>query len=309
MTFPASAQRWQQAVNNCHEQGKPFVLVTIIGVSGSTPRESSSKMVVTGEVSIDTIGGGQLEFMATQRARELLLAGVMVQKLEHYPLSSKVGQCCGGAVNILYEVFPAAAQHIVIFGAGHVARAVVSILAECDARITWIDSRPEQFPESVPLNVSTRVLEEPEAAVDALSIRESIRESDRESDKASNISVNTAVLILTHDHALDYRLLHKLLDETDIDFIGLIGSATKARRFRQRLSHDGFAASAQARCICPVGNLNVKGKLPMEVAVSICAQLLARPMDAGASRPAKRGVSWREIKSALASDTNTSPSS
>ncbi|MFT4632815.1 MAG: xanthine dehydrogenase accessory factor [Candidatus Pseudothioglobus sp.] len=294
MTSPAGAQRWQQAVNTCHEQGQPFVLVTIIGVSGSTPRESSSKMVVTGDVSIDTIGGGQLEFLATQRAREFLSAGVMMQKLEHYPLSSKVGQCCGGAVNILYEVFPVAAQHVVIFGAGHVARAVVLILAECDARVTWVDSRPGQFPESVPANVSTQLLEQPETAVDDLS---------EFASQAS--SANTRVLILTHDHALDYRLLHKLLDQTDINHIGLIGSATKARRFQQRLVHDGFDASARARCICPVGDLDVKGKLPMEVAVSICAQLLARPMCEGEpeSRPPKRGVSWREIKSALNNST------
>jgi xanthine dehydrogenase accessory factor len=292
MTVPTGAQRWQQAVNKCHERGEPFVLVTIIGVSGSTPRESSSKMVVTGDASIDTIGGGQLEFLATQRARELLLAAVMVQKLEHYPLSSKVGQCCGGAVNILYEVFPSAAQHIVIFGAGHVARAVVSILAECDTRVTWVDSRSGQFPETVPANVSTRLLEEPETAVDTLN------------EFMTDASIiDTRVLILTHDHALDYRLLHKLLDQTDINYIGLIGSATKARRFQQRLGHDGFDANARARCICPVGNLEVKGKLPMEVAVSICAQLLARPMGEAEVRPPKRGVSWREIKSALNSSS------
>jgi xanthine dehydrogenase accessory factor len=110
-------------------------------------------------------------------------------------------------------------------------------------------------------------------------------------------------LILTHDHALDYRLLYKLLDQTDISYIGLIGSATKARRFQQRLGHDGFDASARARCICPVGSIEVKGKLPMEVAVSICAQLLSKAVDETESRPPKRGVSWREIKSALNSST------
>jgi|AntAceMinimDraft_1070359.scaffolds.fasta_scaffold39626_2 xanthine dehydrogenase accessory factor len=292
MTLPTGVQRWQQAVSMCHEHGQPFVLVTIIGVSGSTPRESSSKMVVTCDVSIDTIGGGQLEFLATQRARELLIAGVMIQKLEHYPLSSKVGQCCGGAVNILYEVFPVAAQHVVVFGAGHVARAVVTILAECDTRVTWVDSRLGQFPAAVPANVNTRLLDQPESAVDGLN-----------EFAAEASSANTRVLILTHDHALDYRLLYKLLDETDINYIGLIGSATKARRFQQRLIHDGFDASARARCICPVGDLQVKGKLPMEVAVSICAQLLARPMGEAESRPPKRGVSWREIKSALNGET------
>lgn len=269
---------WQQAVSHCHSRGEGFVLVTVVGAAGSTPREGGSKMVVTGEQTFDTIGGGQLEFVATQKAREYLIAGVAVQKIEHFPLASKAEQCCGGSMTLLFEVYPAAGIHLVIFGAGHVARALVKILEDCDTRIDWVDSRTDQFPEQLPANVYTYTVEIPEDFV------EKVRDHSR-------------VLILTHDHALDYRLLAALLDDTDIPYIGLIGSETKAKRFETRLKHDGFNDDHLNRYQCPVGMDGVNGKRPMEVAVSIAAKILS--LEPIADKASHRGVSWKEIKQAL----------
>ncbi len=272
------SSNWQQAVSQCHEQGEGFTLVTVVGANGSTPREGGSKMVVTSSTSFDTIGGGQLEFMATNKAREFLLQGVALQKLEHIPLSSKAEQCCGGSVTLLFEVYPSAGIRLAIFGAGHVARAVVQVLQDCDTRIDWIDSRAEQFPENLPANVYTHVLDTPEAFV-------------------TGMADQTRALILTHDHALDYRLLAKLLDETDVNYVGLIGSDTKAKRFRKRLEHDGFGERDFMRYQCPVGLAGVNGKRPMEVAVAIAAKILS--LEPALSKESHRGVSWREIKQAL----------
>ncbi len=269
---------WQQAVSTCHNQGEGFVLVTVVGATGSTPREGGTKMVVTQADTIDTIGGGQLEFVATQKAREFLIKGVAIQKMEHFPLASKAEQCCGGSMTLLFEVYPAAGIHLVIFGAGHVARSLVKILEDCDTRIDWVDSRTDQFPEQLPANVYSHTVETPEEFV-------------------SEVRDNSRVLILTHDHALDYRLLAALLDETEIPYIGLIGSDTKARRFETRLKHDGFTDQHLARYQCPVGMAGINGKRPMEVAVSIAAKILSlEPIQDKASH---RGVSWKEIKQAL----------
>jgi len=269
---------WQAAVNQCHDSGVGFVLVTVIGANGSTPREGGSKVVVTDGLTFDTIGGGQLEFLAIQKSRRLLLDGVSLQKLEHFPLASKAEQCCGGSMTLMFEVFPVSGLQIAVFGAGHVAKAVVKILAECDTRIDWVDSRQEQFPQELPRNVMAH------STVDPLLF-------------AGQLKANTKALILTHDHALDYRILVTLLDETEIGYIGLIGSETKAKRFMKRLQHDGFSAGDQSRCRCPVGLPGVKGKRPMEVAVSIAAEVLSLAEDPAQAN--RRGVSWREIKSAL----------
>lgn len=269
---------WQAAVNQCHDSGVGFVLVTVVGAKGSTPREGGSKIVVTDDQTFDTIGGGQLEFLAIQKSRTLLVDGVSLQRLEHFPLAGKAEQCCGGSMTLMFEVFPAAGLQIAIFGAGHVAKAVVNILAECDTRIDWVDSRREQFPGELPRNVMAHSTVDPELF-------------------AGQLKANSKALILTHDHALDYRILAILLDETDIDYIGLIGSETKAKRFMKRLQHDGFSADDQSRCRCPVGIPGVKGKRPMEVAVSIAAEVLSLAGDPAQAN--RRGVSWREIKAAL----------
>ena len=268
---------WQTAIAHCHQRGEGFVVITLLETKGSTPRDQGSKMVVTDLHTFDTIGGGALEKLVTDEARRLLAFSVPAQQLNHFPLAAKANQCCGGSVAALFEVFPPPRLTVAIFGAGHVGRAVVKVLGECEARVDWIDARVEQFPETSPGNVQQLSLEQPESYV-------------------SELSDQTLVLVLTHDHALDYRLLKSLLDETEIGYIGLIGSQTKADRFRGRLRHDGIPSSEDRRWRCPVGLDSVKGKLPMEVAVSIVSEVLSLPQSGD---PAAQGVPWKSVQRVL----------
>ena len=111
------------------------------------------------------------------------------------------------------------------------------------------------------------------------------------------------VLILTHNHQLDFDLCRTLLTAGDCAGIGLIGSDTKAERFRQRLEHRGFSGEQIATIRCPVGRSDIPGKRPMEVAVSISAELLS--LTASADQPAtRRGLPWKELKG-LIQNTDT----
>lgn len=94
---------WVQAVAECERSGRPYVLVTVLGVTGSVPREPASKMVVTPEHSYDTIGGGHLEYRVIARARERLANHEYSFELAHFPLGASLGQCCGGSVAVLLE--------------------------------------------------------------------------------------------------------------------------------------------------------------------------------------------------------------
>ena len=272
---------WQQAVARCQKDTSPFSLVTVIGANGSTPREDGSKMVVTTDATFDTIGGGKLEFLATQLARELLHAGKHVQQIHHFPLAGEANQCCGGSVTVLFEVFPRTAMEIVLFGAGHVGQALIKILSELDAHISWVDSRPDFLPEECPLGVEKIYLETPE-------------------DIIKEIPEGAYVVIVTHDHSLDYRLTKALLDEGNFSYLGLIGSKTKAERFRKRLKHDGFDEQSIARVTCPIGMPGLEGKLPMQVAVAIAAQILS--LTPSEEKRMRRGLSWREIKDVINSE-------
>ena len=72
------AKRWYEGIAECQQQNEGYVLVTVVGTAGSTPRDSGSKMVVTASHTIDTIGGGHLEFDAISRARAYLAKGERV---------------------------------------------------------------------------------------------------------------------------------------------------------------------------------------------------------------------------------------
>lgn len=267
---------WYQAVAHCEERGEPYVLVTVLGVTGSVPREPASKMVVTGEHSYDTIGGGHLEYRICQQARERLATENYTSELAHFPLGASLGQCCGGSVSVLIEAHPGCEQEVVIFGAGHVARALVTVLGELPWRVTWVDERADQFPVDVPANVRIHHTDDPVGDAPAL-------------------CSGKQVLILTHNHQLDFDLCRVLLTAGDSQGIGLIGSQTKAERFRQRLDHRGFNSKQISSLRCPVGRSDIPGKRPMEVAVSISAELLSLAATTDQA-PTRRGLPWKELR-------------
>lgn len=274
---------WTSAVQQCQQQGEAYALVTILGCSGSTPRDQSSKMVITAEHTWDTIGGGNLEFVVTNKAREFLAQNKSTQEIIPFPLGGALGQCCGGNATVLIETFAACDFRIALFGAGHIAKELVKILGSLPCKVNWIDSREELFPESVTNNIAINVQADPVSQI-------------------ATLPTHSDVLILTHNHQLDYELTKAALKHGHIRHIGLIGSDTKASRFRQRLLKEGFTPQAINRVTCPVGLSNVPGKLPMEVAVSIAGELIALE-HANQEKPLHRGLKWKDIKHEL--NTNT----
>lgn len=224
--------------------------------------------------------------------------------LHHIALGPALGQCCGGAVTLLTEVYTCAppgtnivarsvdgrnmplavkrllskargegalpapqllqgwfieplarpTRHLWIWGAGHVGRALVDVLAPLPGlAITWVDTAPDRFPPGIPANVRALPVPQPEAAV-------ALAPPDAEH------------LILTYSHALDLALCHHLLTQ-GFTSAGLIGSATKWARFRSRLTALGHSSAAIDRITCPIGNPAL-GKHPHSVAIGVAARLL-----------------------------------
>lgn len=274
-----SPMPWYEAVADCERRGEPYVIVTVLGVTGSVPREPASKCVVTGDQVYDTIGGGHFEFRVTEQARAQLAQSDYTSALAHFPLGASLGQCCGGSVSVLLEARPGSEQALVVFGAGHVARALMTIMAELPWRITWVDSRADQFPDTLPANVRKHLTDDPVG-------------------DAADLCAGAHVLIMTHNHQLDYDLCRALLTRRDCRSLGLIGSDTKAKRFRQRLAHRGYEAEAIEFLRCPVGMSAVPGKQPMAVAVSMVGELLK--LTADSTHPAsRRGLQWASLRQLL----------
>ncbi len=154
---------------------------------------------------------------------------------------------------------------VVVFGAGHVGRALVAVLAHVPCAVTWIDSRDDAFPATVPANVEAIVTDVPEAEVDAA-------------------PSGSYFLVMTHDHALDERITGRILRGTDFAYLGLIGSLTKRRQFEKRLAARGIDAADLARIVCPIGVPGIAGKEPGVIAVAVAAQLLERRAQVDAQR-------------------------
>lgn len=282
-----SSMSWIQALVEVEKTGKAWVIATVIGTQGSAPRESSSKMIITESHSFDTIGGGQLEYAVCQKARDMLSgegAG-STHQLENFPLAAKTNQCCGGAVSVLLEYFPEPATKITIFGMGHVASTLVNVLGQMQAKVSWIDSRT---------NLADQRSADKLAANVTLYLYESML------DHIEHMTVNEITLIMTHDHALDYQLTEALLDRKDCRFIGLIGSKTKALRFRKRLASASFSKEEIDSVHSPVGLSEVAGKKPFEIAISISAQIIQLTQtESKADNKKGSGLTWKEINQVL----------
>ncbi|WP_460423540.1 xanthine dehydrogenase accessory protein XdhC [Pseudomonas sp. ZL2] len=247
---------WINALSDLQSRGEPCVLVTIIEERGSTPRNAGSKMVVSAEQLFDTIGGGHLEYKAMHIARQMLAERREAPHLERFSLGASLGQCCGGATVLLFEPMGQVQAQIAVFGAGHVGRALVPLLAALPCKVRWIDSREQEFPESLPAGVSKIVSEEPVDEVDEL-------------------PAGSYCIVMTHNHQLDLELTAAILKRNDFTWFGLIGSKTKRVKFEHRLRERGFAEDRLQRMRCPMGIAEVKGKLPIEIAVSIAAEIIA----------------------------------
>ena len=273
-------RHWSEAVRDAEARSEAYVIVTVLGAQGSTPRDSGTKMVVTDASFSGTIGGGELEHRALSHARAMLRDGVGGQWVENYPLAEKLGQCCGGSTSLLFECFVPAAIDVLLFGAGHVGRALAPLLATLPLRLQWTDERPDAFPDAIPDGVRVECERDPVALV-------------REASPGSYF------VIMTHNHPLDYALAEAALARGDAAFIGVIGSRSKARRFRLRLAHRGHGDAAIAALHCPIGLAGVPGKEPAEIAVAVAAQLIAAYHARREASLRPTGPTWKRLQQQL----------
>ena len=249
---------WVNAIAELTKSNTGFVLVTILGTKGSAPRDSQSKMVVTKEAIFDTIGGGKLEYLAMDAAREYLKQNTKTLERRIYNLGPDAEQCCGGEVELLYESYPSCDFNIVIAGAGHVGAALVTILSELPCRVILADGRSEflqTFQSAHWRNVTCELVENPYASVE-------------------QCPENAYYLIMTHSHEIDLEWCEAILNRNDVQYCGLIGSKSKGAKFRSRLKKKGFTAEEVAKLTSPIGLKLGSGKMPMEVAVSVVSQLM-----------------------------------
>ena len=280
--------KWFEAVQKLESENQDYVVITVLGTKGSTPRNCGTKMVVSTSKSYQTIGGGHLEYKAIDRAKELLSKSYSQQKIEQFPLGAKLGQCCGGHATLMFESTINANIDIMLFGAGHVGKSLVSILSQLPCRIHWVDSRDHEFPETLPSNVIKII-------------------SDSPSDEVASMPDNGYYLIMTHNHPLDFEISEAILLRNNAHYVGLIGSKTKWKRFQMRFQHKGYKSEFYSAIRCPVGLSGVPGKLPAEVAVSVAGEIISEyHQEHSGQTDRQQGVNWQALKNSSLEKNNLS---
>ncbi len=259
---------WLRAAEHLRTAREPGVLVTLLEVRGHAPREAGAKMVVSATGTWGSIGGGNLEAAAVERARRMLADDAAVPERLELSLTERAPtehgvQCCGGEVGVALEplsVPPAVA----IFGLGHVGMELARILARQDLDLHLVDSRAERVGREAlaPLRDAVARVHPHHAPVPEVVLGE--------------VPAGTHVLILTHDHSEDAALCDMALRCGHLASIGLIGSSAKWRRFERVLAREGHSPDAIARITTPIGLPGLPGKDPATIAVGVAADLLTR---------------------------------
>jgi xanthine dehydrogenase accessory factor len=154
-----------------------------------------------------------------------------------------------------YETVRKPDFELLLFGAGHVGKAMVKVLSEMPVSIQWIDNRDEQFPADISDNVEVICTDTPEAEIEAA-------------------NAGCFFLVMTHDHALDQHLAEQILKRHDFAYFGLIGSKTKRRMFEKRMARRGISPDRFDDMVCPIGIDGIRSKQPAAIAISVAAQLM-----------------------------------
>ncbi len=278
-----------EALARWRAERRRFVIATVIGSRGFTPRKAGARMLIGEDgATVGTVGGGAIEHEVQQQAKALFERGGTAMVERH--LTADLGMCCGGEMAVFLEVIETAPR-LWVFGAGYIAKPLAAIAAGCGFDVTVVDGReqwatPERFP------TSSVVVQDPEDFARAL--------ESKPGDYA---------IITTHDHGIDQRLVAVLL-RRPLKFLGMLGSSAKQRKFALRLKGRGFADEEIARLHAPVG-LAIGADGPEEIAVSVMAQIIAVrrgiAIEPGWVPPARAGRPAAEDASTAAAPAEAEP--
>ena len=245
------------------------IVVTVEEAKGSTPREAGAFMLVSPGSIFATIGGGMLEYMAIDRARQLLKQDLADDGMD-LPLGPEIGQCCGGharlslrlagdrergrlAARVVRELD--ALPAVYIFGAGHVGRNLARAMSLLPVRLVLVDTRAGELGEA-PDGIETELSAMPE-------------------DVVRRAPAGSAFVVLTHDHSLDFIITAEALARDDGSYVGMIGSATKRELFERWLKSEEAETDASA-LVCPIGDTGSSDKRPEVIASFVAAEIMTR---------------------------------
>ncbi len=237
----------------------PFVSVVLVDTAGSVPQDAGRKMIVTAEgLNLGTVGGGKVEGKAIEEAKQLLARsnGAKHTHFVNWSLSRDVGMTCGGQVKLYFESHNSIVWNIVVFGAGHIAHALINLLIHLECRITCIDPRKEWL-DKLPDSPKVKKVLAADMPV-----------------QVELLPDDAFVALMTMGHSSDKPILLQILKTSrKFPYLGVIGSAAKAATLYKDIEDAGLPSSLKGTFFCPMG-LDIGTNHPFEIAISMAAQLI-----------------------------------
>jgi xanthine dehydrogenase accessory factor len=237
-------------------QGKTAVLATVIRTRGSVPRHEGTKMLIFPNGSFEgTIGGGEVESLIIQEAQTAMMDGK--PRLLHYNFSHpERGDpgVCGGEMEVFVDPIRPRPT-LIIFGMGHVGKAIAHLGAWLGFRIVAADDRAKHVAEGeIPFadeRICCELVELPERV---------------------EIGNRTFIVLTTRGVPVDVTGLPALL-KTDAAYVGVIGSRRRWETTARQLKENGLSDELIARVVSPMG-LEIQAETPEEIALSIMAEII-----------------------------------
>ncbi len=252
-----SAMTFLQTARELEESGVAFVVVTMVSARGHAPQDPGAKAIVTADgIHWGTVGGGKVEARAIVHARQMIEGKTSNPELIVWNLQRDIGMTCGGEVTYLFEHHSRPSWKIAVFGAGHVAQALVRALEPLECSVICVDARKE-WVDRLPSSTKLQALCEP----DPRAIVEKLSE-------------DTSFVVMTQGHATDVPILEAIFGKfPNARYVGVIGSDVKALKIKSELRARGVTEELVARLRTPIG-LPIGSNHPAEIAISIVAELL-----------------------------------
>ena len=234
--------------------GEPAAMLTVVDKEGSAPRDVGTRMLVTADGEYGTIGGGTVESLAVEEAREVLIGdatpGVRTYELEP---GGNTGMVCGGQMDVFVDRIHGKPR-LYVAGAGHISRELAPLAVRLGYEVTVVDDResyadPDRFPPAIEVvhgNYGDVLRELP-------------------------MTAETAVAVATRSGTFDQQAVAAAVDG-GTGYVGLVASDRKAEHVLSSLVADGYSRADLARVRAPVG-LDLGGGGPEDIALAVLAEV------------------------------------
>jgi len=240
---------WVDTAASLIEKNQDFVITTLIN-NHSENKHSYQKFVYSNDNNVVFPSESELSKEIHDCVYDFMSSSESPSVIEFKDESGILTEVC------LEKVECSEIQAVAVFGAGHISRALMSILTKLPVNIYWIDDRPLQFEQYQGDTSQINII------------------CDDFSSGLIDLPVDSYCLVITYSHQIDFEICEKIISKNKFSYLGMIGSAIKGKKFRDRFLQKGYPEKTVDKFTCPIGEKQKFLKSPTAIAVTIAMDLI-----------------------------------